>query len=330
MSQLRIGLLGAAGITPRAVIEPASVMPAVDLTAVAARDHQRASAFAQQHGIATVCDSYDALINHPDIDLIYNPLPASEHALWCIRALHAGKHVLCEKPFAMNSEEASAILSAAKSSGKRVIEAFHYRYHPAFKTCMHWVRSGSIGQITDVQAVLDVHIPYDENEIRHRQDTGGGAMMDLGCYPVSWALMLIDAELVDVSAEATISQGGVDESMRGELTFADNTVARLSCTMHTDTQFKAELTVTGSEGEIVFRNPLAPQHGAALTLSTRARSETAAINPISTYTWQLAALVNALESGEPLPTEGEAILRQQDTLDRLYAAAGLRDLRFRS
>jgi predicted dehydrogenase len=125
-----MGTLGAARITPKALIEPARAVPEVTVTAVAARDPQRARAFAAKHGVARVHDSYEALIADPDVDAIYNPLPNSLHAPWTLRAIAAGKHVLCEKPFTSNAAEAEQVAAAARASGLVVMEAMHYRYHP--------------------------------------------------------------------------------------------------------------------------------------------------------------------------------------------------------
>jgi len=144
---IRIGLLGAARITPGAIIDPARDLPDVEVTAIAARDPGRARDFAEQHNIPNVYESYAALIQAPNIDLIYNALPINHHADWSIRCAQAGKSVLCEKPFAMKLREAEAMIDAARSHSVRIIEAFHYRYHPAFVQCLDWVQAGHIGKI---------------------------------------------------------------------------------------------------------------------------------------------------------------------------------------
>ncbi|MEM7768203.1 MAG: Gfo/Idh/MocA family oxidoreductase [Pseudomonadota bacterium] len=328
---LRIGTLGAARITPTALLHPAWAIGQVKVPAVAARDRARAEAFAAAHSIPRVLDDYAALIADPDLDAIYNPLPIDQHAPWTIAALEAGKHVLCEKPFAMNAGEARAMLAAAETSGKRLVEAFHYRYHTAFETCLNWVRTGTIGQIQHIDAAFNVHIrDKDGQEIRHRPENGGGAMMDLGCYPVSWVLMLMDEAPVDVTAEARLTPSGVDERFAGTLGFASGASANVSCDMGPGAAVRMEMTVTGSDGTIAFVNPLAPHMGATVTLKRAGREdETHTASLISTYTFQLAAFVSAIATdGPPLPTEGTQVIeRQQETLDRLYTAAGLAHLR---
>src|SRR2546422_5295627 len=129
---LRFGILGAARIAPMALVRPAQRVPEASVLAVAARDPERARRFAARHGIPRVHPSYDALLADPEIDAIYNPLPNALHAPWTIRALAAGKHVLCEKPFAANAAEAGGMARAAERSGRGLMEAFHSRYHPPF------------------------------------------------------------------------------------------------------------------------------------------------------------------------------------------------------
>lgn len=325
MAGIGIGLLGAARITREAIVDPVSVIPQCQLAVIAARDQSRAMAYAKQHGVAEVAASYDQVVSSERVDLVYNPLPINLHAEWSINALEAGKHVLCEKPFAMNANEAQAVLTAAESSGERVIEAYHYRYHPAFETCLAWLAADEIGEVREIHAAFDFHIKDNGTEIRHRAETGGGAMMDLGCYPLHWALTVMGEAPRDVEASATLTPSGVDETLQTQLSFGSGATAHLSTSMAEGAKFRADMRVIGTKGEIEFVNPLAPHRGARLR--TDAGRE-AAISPISTYTWQLAAVLNALQLGTELPTEGNIILRQQRALDAVYEAAGLRHLRY--
>ena len=332
---IRIGILGAARIAPKAVIHPASVRGDVTVRAVAARDMQRAEAFAEKYSergtTIEAFDSYQAVIDHPDIDLIYNPLPINLHAEWTIKALEAGKHVLCEKPFAMNIVEAKAMLAAAEQSGKRVIEAFHYRFHPAFQRLLDQVRAGEIGEMKSIDAVFNVWVGEDTGtEIRYLPETGGGAFMDLGCYPLSWALMLMDAEPETIDAEARLTDRGVDESLTATLKFAGGAVAKLQSSFARGQPFKAALEIEGTKGSIKFDNPLAPHAGGKLLSgSATLQKILRKVSRRTTYSYMIDAVVDGLQEGTPLPTEGEAILRQQRTLDAIYEAAGLRHLRYR-
>ncbi|MEL6692895.1 MAG: Gfo/Idh/MocA family oxidoreductase [Pseudomonadota bacterium] len=328
MAGLGIGLLGAARITDTAVIHPAKVITQCRVAAVAARDKARAEAFASEHGIGTVLDNYEQVIASEAVDLVYNPLPINLHADWTIKALEAGKPVLCEKPFAMNADEARAMLAAAEASGQRLIEAFHYRYHPAFETCLAWLVADEIGELKEIHAAFDVEIKDNGTEIRHRVETGGGAMMDLGCYPLHWALSVTGEAPSEIESTATLTKAGVDESMRASLTFPSGAVAHLTTNMGPGAAFKAEMKLIGTTGEITYVNPLAPHNPFVPGRLTSSRGWEAEISPISTYTYQLAAVWDGLQTGVPLPTEGDMILRQQLALDGIYESAGLRHLRY--
>lgn len=326
---MRIGCLGAARITPNAIIHPARVRPGAVLQSVAARDVERARAYAEAHGFKRHDTDYAALVSAPDVDIVYNALPINLHAEWSIKALQAGKHVICEKPFAMNVREAAQVLAAARTAGKRVIEAFHYRYHPGFLQALAWIDAGEIGLLSSIDAVFNIGIDdKGGTEIRHLPETGGGAFMDLGCYPLSWTLNILRARPVHIAAKARLTPRGVDETMDATLTFPGGVNARLSASMAAGEPFAARLHVKGSKGEIVFNNPLAPHHGGSLSLKAGAKTLTPRISRISTYTWQIDTILFALEAQVPVPTEGDAIMLQQEVLDGVYDAAGLKSLRY--
>lgn len=328
---MNIGCLGAARITPAAIVHPSRVRPGATLISVAARDHDRAKSFAKEHGFARADASYDALIASRDIDLVYNALPINLHAEWTIKALKAGKHVLCEKPFAMNVKEAQDIQAAARASGKRVIEAFHYRYHPSFPQMLAWIDAGEIGMVTSVDATFNIAIDdKDGTEIRHLPETGGGACMDLGCYPISWVLNVLRNRPSHIEAQAALTSRGVDEKMDAVLTYPGAVRATVSASMAKGEGFSAQLRVKGTKGEIVYINPLAPHYGGSLTLTAGAKVLAPRVSRVATYVWQLDTILYALENNLGVPTEGDPVLLQQDVLDGIYAAAGLKHLRYRN
>ncbi len=147
---LRIGLLGAAKIAPSAIVAPVRASSEASLVAVAARNIDRAREFAAKHGIPRVFDSYDAMIADPEIDAVYIPLPNGLHGEWAIKAVRAGKHVLCEKPIAANATEAEAMAGAARETGRVMMEAFHYRYHPLAQRMADIVTGGELGEIRHI------------------------------------------------------------------------------------------------------------------------------------------------------------------------------------
>ena len=183
-SPIRIGVLGAAAIVPMALTNPAHSVHEAQILAIAARDPKRASAFAKKHHIPHVHQTYNELLADPEIDAIYNPLPNSLHAEWTIRALKAGKHVLCEKPFASNTAEAEEMASVARETGFVLSEAFAYRYHPLMVRVKGIIASGEIGKVKHIEAQFSFLLPS-PNNIRFNYELAGGALMDCGCYPVS-------------------------------------------------------------------------------------------------------------------------------------------------
>ncbi len=163
------------------------------------------------------------------VDLVYNALPPAGHAQWTIAALEAGKDVLCEKPFAMNAAQVRRMNDAAARSGKYLVEAFHYRHHAVMQRAVAIARSGELGTLTSAEAFFEVPIPYRAGELRWTREQGGGALMDLGCYPVHTLRAVLGGEPKVLSAECVLEHG-VDVSTRAALDFA-GVAATLSCSM---------------------------------------------------------------------------------------------------
>lgn len=322
---LKIGILGAARIAPNAIMAPAAKLDNVEVTSIAARSEQRAEAFAKEHGIANIERDYNALIAREDVDLVYVPLPVSSHFEWTERALQTGKHVLCEKPFGMNHQQAKRAI-AATSPTARLIEAFHYRYHPSFIQLMEIVESGQVGKVAEIEAVFCTQI-LDEQDIRYNPALGGGAMMDLGCYPLHQVRSLLHQHKGEVlEASADLSATGVDVAMRAELAFGPTKV-KLECAMNPDEFFVGFIKVRGERGTIEIINPIAPQFGCQFSLTDENGRQDFSVSKRPTYEYQLEAIERGLASGVKLPTEGEDIAQQQALLDEIYSAAGLSHLR---
>ncbi len=215
---MRIGLLSAARITPLAVVEPARRIDGVDVVAVAARTLERARAAADEWGVERAFGSYEELVESPDVDAIYIATPAALHLRWTLAALAAGKPVLCEKPIAANADEAREMVAAAEAAGLVLMEAFHWRYHPHVGQMRSILDSGRLGTIERVEAIADLTediIPRDD--IRWDITIGGGALMDIGCYPVHWVRWAVGAEPTVVSAEAECLVPEIDGRLSAEL-----------------------------------------------------------------------------------------------------------------
>lgn len=317
---LRIGILGAARIAPEAIIRPARTTGVAQVVALAARDRGRAEAYAAEHGVPAVADDYAALIADPEIEAIYNALPPSRHADLTIAALAAGKPVLCEKPFAMNADEASAMVAAASRHGQVLMEAFHYRYHPLFARVLEIVGSGEIGQVRRMKAVFSTSIAETADELRYDPSLGGGALMDLGTYCLHWLRTVAGAQPRVLEAASMFGASGVDISTRATLAFPLGVSAEMVCDMAGPV--RATLAVEGSAGSLRVVNPLAPQLGHMLEVTPEGhatRQETVTRDP--TYDFQLRAFVQAVRGRRPALTGGEDAVAQMQLLDAVRAAS---------
>ena len=323
MAVLRIGVLGAAGIAPQAIIRPASRRDDVVIAAVASRREPSAIAYGQANAIPVVYGSYQALLDDDSIELVYNALPPSEHARWSIAALESGKHVLCEKPIAMNSAEAEEMAIVAARTGRRLIEAFHDRYHPLSEYLLGIRESGKLGQLVSLDAAFTVAIPFDPTSIRHNPALGGGALMDLGCYPVHWVRFFAGEEPEVVKACYSPNAMGADETVEAALRFPSGVEARVLASMAEKETFSASLVVTGTRGRLEVDNPVLPHNGHSVRITTDAGPRTLTIGGAETYDYQLDAVVNAIGSGESLPTESGDFVANMKTIDAIYSAAGL-------
>ena len=320
---IRIGILGAAKIGPKAIIEPAAKRDDCEIVAVAARDADKARTYAEANGIAHVETDYDALVHRKDVDLIYNALPPHRHADLTIAALEAGKAVLCEKPFAMNAAEATRMVDAANRAGKPLIEAFHYRFHPAFLRVLEIVRSGDLGAIKTMAAEVNVSIPYREGELRHTLELGGGALMDLGCYSVHMIRTLADAEPDVLSASAQCDRPGVDIGTKAHLGFSSGASAIVECSMAEDVDRDIRLEIVCKDGCVSLLNPVHPHRGHQITIRQGGHERTETADGMITYEHQLAHVMDVM-AGRAVPLTGGAdAIGNMAVIDAIYAAAGL-------
>jgi len=321
MGTLRVGTLGAARITPAALVRPARAVEGVRIAAVAARDVARAQRFADDHGIERVHPSYRALVEDPEIDALYNPLPNGLHCEWTVRALDAGKHVLCEKPLAANEREARRMVDAAAANGRVLVEAFHWRYHPLAERILEILRSGQIGRVTRIHASMCFPLPQPRN-IRFQLPLAGGATMDCGCYVVSMVRHLLGREPEVVSAEMKAMSPGVDRFMRAELRFPDGVTGQVRCSMWSARLFEFAVRVEGEDGELRVLNPVMPHLFHRLRLRTRAGRRVEKVTGETSYTHQLRAFVAAVRDGRSMPTDGRDGVANMRVIDAIYRAAG--------
>ena len=261
---LRIGILSTAKIAGE-FMRGVKSSQKIDVTAVARRDAARGKQFARDHGIATVLCSYEALLADPSIEAIYNPLPNSLHAAWSIRALEAGKHVLCEKPLAMSAAEAREMFKVAARHGRHLVEAYPYRAQPLTRQLRRMLAAGAIGSVQSIQANFGFQMS-DTRNIRLDAALGGGALMDAGCYPVSLIRMIAGESPTRVFAAARWVSAGVDQSIAATFEFDKGLLAQMSCSFGTAVHRHA--FIVGSTGviETNYQNTPPPGRPARLQI----------------------------------------------------------------
>jgi predicted dehydrogenase len=325
MEPLRIGILGAARITEMALITPAH-LTGQRLVAVSARDHSRAVDFQKAHGIEKVVGSYQDLIDDPEVDVIYNPLPNGLHGPWNIRALQANKHVLSEKPSTSNEQEAKAVLAATASSSGKFMEAFHYRYHPVINRMIELVENGELGEIRHIDVVMG--FPLDNPaDPRWDFDLAGGALMDVGCYAVH-ALRSLGAVLggeptiADATAIPAAHDERVDLELLADVVFPSGTTGHLRSSFAVP-EMTFTLKIVGSLGEAFAHNFCVSALDDRITISTPSGSRVENLGVKTSYTWQLEAFWSHIRDNTDIHTGPEDALVQSAFLDALYLKAGL-------
>jgi predicted dehydrogenase len=296
------------------LIDPSRGEPGAEVVALAARDRTRAEAFAAKHGIPKVLPSYDAVLTDADVDAVYIPLPNGLHGVWTTRALDAGKHVLCEKPFTANADEAAHVVQRVEQGDRVVMEAFHWRYHPMANRLIDIVRSGEIGSVRHVEASLCFPL-LKRVDIRWRLDLAGGAVMDAGCYPVNMVRSVTGREPEVVRAELRRTRGGVDRFARAELRFPDGATGRVTASMLSAHVLAVHLRVTGSSGEVRAFNPLMPKMFGVLSVRTPTSRRRERRWTESTYAHQLRAFVGAVRHGTSFPTTAQDALSNMAVID---------------
>jgi predicted dehydrogenase len=315
---LRIGIIGAARVAVYAMVAPAAANPNTEVVGIAARDPLRAKQFAETHGIAKSYGSYDDLLADSEIDLVYIATPPALHKAVAIKALHANKHVLVEKPFAADAREATEIIAAERAS-TRVFEAFHYRHHALWHRIVEIVHGGELGQIKHIEAAFHCPIPKSPDEFRWNAALGGGALMDLGCYPLQWARVVVGKEPLVAAARMRMVDG-VDAETDAELHFSTGAVAEISCRMDGD-DLKAVLNIEGTRGSLRIVNPLAPQMGHAFEVTTGEAKRTEKFEGPSTFAAQLDAVVAALRGAAPFPLSPDDPIKSMMAIDAVKVAA---------
>jgi len=320
---MRLGIIGAADIADKAVIEPAQVVNEVQRAGIAARDPARAEALARRAGIERVYPTYADLIADNSLDAVYIPLANSLHAEWTIAALEAGRHVLCEKPLTSNAPQAGTVVATAQRCQRVMMEAFHWRYHPVAHRMLELSRQ--IGPLQRVEAHFNAKIPSDN--IRFQRELAGGSFMDLGCYCVHMVRTVVGSEPDVLLAETVEGPPGVDLSMRAELSFPGGLPAVVSSSMVAEeTVWPNSMTLRawGEAGRLEVLNPMAPQFGHRVSATL---ADGTAVDEVldlrASYEFQLRAFCRATTGQERPLTGGQDAIANMRVIDAVYEASGL-------
>ena len=311
MDAVKWGIVSTADIN-RKVIPGAHASDKVDLVAVASRDQARADAYAKEWRIPRAYGSYDALLADPEIEAVYISLPNTLHCEWSIKAVEAGKHVLCEKPMSRRPEEVDAAFDAAERAGRLLSEAFMWRHNPQTKRLQELVASGTIGELRLVRSVFSYSL-YDEDNIRLKTEVEGGALMDVGCYNVSGS-RLFGGEPERVYGEAWFGPTGTDWSFAGTMRFPGDVVALFHC--GTALVDQDELELVGSEASLFADDPW-HCNTPGIELRRDGETELIAVDHADSYRLELENLSDAIRG------EGELLLARDDAVAQARALQAL-------
>ena len=315
MGLVRFGILSTAHIN-RLVIPGAQASDKVELIAVASREQSRAETYARKWGIERAYGSYDALLEDPDIDAVYISLPNTMHVEWSIRAVEAGKHVLCEKPFSRHPEEVEQAFDAAERADRLLSEAFMYRHNPQTARLAELVREGAIGELRLVRAAFSYTL-YDAENIRLRTDVEGGSLMDVGCYCVSGARLLA-GEPESVLGRAYTGPTGTDWVFAASMQFPGDVFAHFDC--GTSLPDRDELEAIGAEGSLFLDDPW-HCHVPVIELRRDGDVERIELEPVDSYRLELENLADAIAGDAPLLLGRDDALGQARTIEGLFRSA---------
>ena len=295
---LRWGLLSTARIN-KALIPPLRLSKRNSLMAVASRSLAKADAYAREQKIKHAYGSYEALLADPEIDVIYNPLPNQLHAEWSIKVVEAGKHVLCEKPLALSLAEVDAMAAAADKSGKIIAEAFAYRAHPHMDKIKEIVNSGKLGKIKMVHGSF-TFVMTNKDDIRWDPTMGGGALWDIGCYPLSFARSVLGTEPLEVFGWQFTSPSGIDEVFVGQLRFPGEIYFQMDCSFKIP--YHVFMEIVGDEGTLNIPQPFNTAARKNLYLTREGKTSTMVVKGPDPYLAEVENFADAVLLGKPPAT----------------------------
>jgi predicted dehydrogenase len=293
---LNWGLVSTARIN-RALITPLRASPRNRLAAVASRDLEHGRAYAAEWGIPRAFGSYEAMLADPDVDVVYISLPNSLHAEWAIKAMQAGKHVLCEKPLAVTLEEVDAMTAAARSTGRVLAEAFMYRHHPQTLKVKELIDTGAIGRLQVVRGGFTFPLT-DPANVRLAPELGGGSIWDIGCYPISFTRTVAGAAPAEVFGWQEVGESGVDVVFAGQMRFPNGVLGQFDCGFRSPERMLMEFL--GSEGALSLTNSFKPGINAGINLLRNdGTSEVIVVPGQELYIGEVEDMYDAIVHGQP-------------------------------
>lgn len=298
--KLKWGILGCASIAKRAVIPGLKQSQLNEVTAIASRDIDKSQATAEELNIPKAYGSYEEILEDPDIDAVYIPLPNHLHKEWTIRAAEAGKHILCEKPLALTEAEAAEMAEAAAKSGVHLSEAFMYRYHPRYDIIKDLLNSGAIGEIRAIHSSFTFNNSGSATNVRFRKDWGGGSIYDIGCYPINAARILLGTEPEAVTVQAFFSPAhdNVDMMASGLIEFGGNVALTFDCGMWA--AGRNPLEIIGTEGIIEVPHAYSiPEGGSSFFLTQNGERKEMPVPAVNAYSEQGDHFANVVLNNSP-------------------------------
>ena len=317
MPKLRWGLLSTARIN-RLIIPAVRGSARSELTTVASRSIDKCRTYASEWQIPRTHGSYEALLADPEIDVVYIALPNSLHVEWTVRALEAGKHVLCEKPLALTPEDVDRVADATRRTGRAAAEAFMYRHHPLTHTVAETIRSGRLGEVRGYKGAFTFALTR-ENDVRLDLGLGGGSLWDIGCYPVSYTCFLAGQAPIEVFGWQQASATGIDLEFAGTMQFQDGSVAQFDSGFVGP--FRAEMEVIGREGTLKIPRAFRTDEKSALLLVRGEEVETLPFRHEAPFAGEIADMEAVALDGKQQQIPLTESRRTAATISALYRSA---------
>lgn len=321
-NKIRWGILSTAKIGLKQVIPAMQKGQYIDVVAIASRDIEKAQSAANELGIPKVYSSYEALLADADVDAIYNPLPNNLHVPYTIKALQAGKHVLCEKPIGMNATEGEQLSEAAKQYPHlKVMEAFMYRFHPQWQKAKQIVNDGLLGEVKTIHAFFS-YFNDDAANIRNKPETGGGALMDIGCYCISFPRFILNSEpqsVISIIDRDPVMQ--TDRLTSGMLAFNNSVSATFTCS--TQLEPYQRVNIFGTKGRLEIEIPVnaIPDKPARLWLQNNQAIQEIHVEAVNQYTLQGDAFSKAILDNTDVPTPLTDGMNNMRVIDAIVKSA---------